>query len=145
MQITILTHLCIMELPTLIGRTSLFPIFEGYWVAFFILFQILIELAVSHQTVKSLFKHRVLWRLIWVCTVCIYIKVTLPYNVILKALDIQCKDKHNGYRRLGCSFDHKLHTALCGISSGFSLPKYRFAGTQNENGLTPVTHSQFRL
>ena len=52
-----------MRLPTLISRTSSFPILRVLGGIFYY--------TTCKQAVETLIRHRVLWRLIWVCSVCL--------------------------------------------------------------------------
>ena len=145
-----------MELPTLIGRTSLFPIlgvlggilhfipnFDWTFASFQALKPEPVKTPCSVASDLGLYCfHMPLKDASLGC-----VKVPLPYSVILKDLNFHCKDIQKGYQWLGSSFDHKLHNALCGISSGSSLfakvsacryPEWKWF-------VASVTHSQFCL
>ena len=63
-----LTHLSGVDLPSLIGRMSLFQTLRVFGVIFFIFFSNFIKHYVS-KTVETLIRRRILQCLVWVCTV----------------------------------------------------------------------------
>ena len=64
-----LTHLSRMDFHTLISRTSPFPILRVLGGVFH--FYSNSNRTLCEHTVETLIRRRVLWRLIWVCTVCL--------------------------------------------------------------------------
>ena len=88
------THLSRMDFQLL----SIGPIhfrFKGCWVVFIICIQILIE-----HLVDTLIRHRVLWRLIWVCTVSQWVKC---YQFLCS---LQCckNQLHKNEKKMGFCF-----------------------------------------
>ena len=64
-----LTHLCRMELTTIINWNSPF-LFKGMLGGIFHFYSSF-NRKLCKQTVETLIRGRILWRLIWVCTICL--------------------------------------------------------------------------
>ena len=64
-----LTHLCQMEFHTIINWNSPF-LFKGVLGGIFHLY-LSFNRKLCKQTVETLIRRRILWRLIWVCTICL--------------------------------------------------------------------------
>ena len=70
-----------MEFPIIINWTSPLP-FKGLLGRYFLIYQSSNRIFFK-QTVEILIRHRILWRLIWFCTVCLCpTKRTLGLNVL---------------------------------------------------------------
>ena len=68
-EVSVTTHICLVDSSILINWTCPFPVLG--MPGALLHFDSISDSYSCMQTVKTLIRHRILWRLIWVCTVCL--------------------------------------------------------------------------